>query len=89
VMATPTFSRLYVTPHLGIAYAPTWLFAKEFASGALRHLFKEYALPKPIYALRPGGRRLAAKVRAFIDFMEEVLARELSAAVSRTARRRS
>jgi DNA-binding transcriptional LysR family regulator len=66
----------------GIANAPTWLFAKEFASGALRHLFKEYALPKPIYALRPGGRRLATKVRVFIDFMEEVLTRELSAAVS-------
>ena len=39
--------------------------------------------PSPIFALRTGGRRLAAKVQVFMDFMEEILARELSAAVTK------
>jgi DNA-binding transcriptional LysR family regulator len=69
--------RVAVLAHLGIANAPAWLFAKELASGKVRPLLQKYDQPKPISALRPAGRRLAAKVRVFVDFMEEILAREL------------
>jgi hypothetical protein len=43
---------------------------------------------KPIFALRPSGRRLTAKVHVFVDFMEEILARELSTAVAKSAQLR-
>jgi DNA-binding transcriptional LysR family regulator len=72
--------RIAVLSHLGIANAPAWLFARELSSGSVRQLLTEYAQPKSILALRPGGRRLAAKVRVFIKFMEEVLTRELGSA---------
>lgn len=81
--------RIAVLSDLGIANAPAWLFARELSSGSLSHLFREYAPPKPIFALRPGGRRLAAKVRVFIDFMEEILRRELSTAIPEAAGHRA
>ena len=78
--------RIAVLSHLGIANAPTWLFAKEFASGDVCPLLIKFAQPtKPIFALRPSGRRLAAKVHVFVDFMQEILARELSTAVTKSA----
>jgi DNA-binding transcriptional LysR family regulator len=72
--------RIAVLSDLGIANAPAWLFAKELASGDVRPLLGKFAQSKPIFALRPGGRRFAAKVQVFMDFMEEILARELAAA---------
>ncbi|MDB5578969.1 MAG: hypothetical protein JWR80_4145 [Bradyrhizobium sp.] len=68
--------RIAVLAHLGIANGPAWLFSKEIAAGTLRQLLPDYVLPKSIYAIRPGGRRLATKVRVFIDFFEEVFASE-------------
>jgi len=70
--------RIAVLDHLGIAKAPAWLFAKEVASGAVCRLLQEYELPKSIFAVRPGGRRLSAKVRIFIEFLEEILAEDLA-----------
>jgi DNA-binding transcriptional LysR family regulator len=81
--------RFAVLSHLGIANAPAWLFAKEFASGDVCPLLTKFAQPtKHIFALRRSRRRLAAKVRVFVDFMEEILARELSTAVTKSARLR-
>jgi DNA-binding transcriptional LysR family regulator len=73
--------RIAVLSHLGIGNAPSWLFQRELASGSAVQVLNGYTQPKPIYAIRPGGRRLTTKVRVFIDFMEEVLARELKAPV--------
>jgi LysR family transcriptional regulator for bpeEF and oprC len=70
--------RLAVLSGLGVAQVPAWLFARELATGQVRQVLAEFTQAKSIFAVRPGGRRLTAKVRAFIDFMEEVLARELS-----------
>jgi DNA-binding transcriptional LysR family regulator len=78
--------RIAVLSHLGIANAPAWLFAKELAYGEVRPVLGKFAQPKPIFALRPGGRRLAAKVQVFMDFMEEILARELAAAATKPSR---
>ena len=76
-----------VLSHLGIANAPAWLFAKELASGEVLPLLGKFAEPKLIFALRPGNRRLAAKVQVFMHFMEQILARELSTAVGNIGRR--
>jgi LysR family transcriptional regulator for bpeEF and oprC len=71
--AKPCLHRLL--NHLGIANGPAWLFAKEIASGAVRRLFPEYERRKSIFALRAGGRRLAAKTTVFIDFLVEIFAK--------------
>ena len=70
--------RIAVLSHLGMANVPAWLFARELACGSVHRILPEYAAPKPIFALRPSGRSLATKVRVFIEFMEEVLAQELT-----------
>jgi DNA-binding transcriptional LysR family regulator len=54
--------RTAVLAHLGIANAPAWQFSKEIASGEVRRVLRPYELPRSIFALRPGGRRLATKV---------------------------
>jgi DNA-binding transcriptional LysR family regulator len=64
-----------VLNHLGIANGPAWLFAKEIEFGAVRRLFPEYERRKSIFALRAGGRRLAAKTTVFIDFLVEIFAK--------------
>lgn len=69
--------RIAVLAHLGIANAPAWQFAKEIASGAVRRILVEYDQPRSIFALRPGGRRLATKVRCLIEFLETTLAKDL------------
>lgn len=70
--------RIAVLAHLGIANVPVWLFARELAAGSVCSILGKYVPSKPIFALRPGGRRLPAKVRAFIDFVEETLTAELT-----------
>jgi DNA-binding transcriptional LysR family regulator len=67
--------RAAVLNHLGIANGPAWLFAEEIASGAVRRLLPEYERRKSIFALRAGGRRLAAKTTVFIDFLVEIFAK--------------
>jgi DNA-binding transcriptional LysR family regulator len=62
---------------LGLAHTPGWLFAGEFARGTVRRVLCDYEpTPLPISAVHPAGRRLATKVRVFIDFLAEILAAE-------------
>jgi DNA-binding transcriptional LysR family regulator len=63
-----------------MANAPAWQFSKEIASGEVRRVLRPYEQPRSIFALRPGGRRLAAKVRCLLAFLETTLARDLVAA---------
>lgn len=69
--------RAAVLTDLGLAHAPGWLFAREFALGDVRLVLRDYE-PEPlsISAVRPAGRRLPTKVRIFIDFLTEILAEE-------------
>jgi LysR family transcriptional regulator for bpeEF and oprC len=79
-----------VLANLGLAQVPGWLVARELASGELRAVLAPYApAPLSIAAVRPGKRRLSAKVRAFTDFVTEQFAREpmLSVAPSGIRRR--
>jgi LysR family transcriptional regulator for bpeEF and oprC len=69
--------RSAVHHHLGLAQVPGWLVAPELASGEVRLVLSAHApAPLPITAVRPGGRRLATKVRAFLNFFSDRFARE-------------
>jgi LysR family transcriptional regulator for bpeEF and oprC len=71
-----------VLSDLGLAHAPGSLFAPEIASNAVCLLLRDYEpTPLSISAVHPAGRRLATKVRVFIDFLAKVLAEEPSLAI--------
>lgn len=59
---------------LGIAAVPSLYAAGEFGSGALKPILAGWTLGRtPIHAVYPSSRNLAPKVRAFVDFMAEIL----------------
>ena len=67
---------------LGLAHTPGWLFAPEIASGAVCRVLRDYEPPPlSISAVHPSGRRLATKVRVFIDFLAEIFAHEPSLSI--------
>jgi DNA-binding transcriptional LysR family regulator len=60
---------------LGIARLPVWMVAPDIDSGALRPVLAEY--PPPPYAIHaafPTPRRIPAKARLFVGFMQDELA---------------
>ena len=66
--------RAAVLADLGLAHGPAWAFSPEIASGAVQVVLADYAPgPLAISAVHPAGRRLATKVRVFIDFLVETL----------------
>ena len=71
--------RAAVLADLGLAHAPGWLFAREIASGAVRRVLRAHEpTPLSISAVHPSGRRLATKVRVFIEFLTRIFAEEPS-----------
>ncbi len=58
---------------LGIARASLWHAAPSLESGALVELLSDYRIipEASIWAVRPPGRLMHARVKAFIDFMRE------------------
>jgi LysR family transcriptional regulator for bpeEF and oprC len=69
--------RAGVLAGIGVGHNPSWLFAAELASGAVRRVLQDYAPdPSPINAVYPGGRALSGKVRAFTDFLADIFAAE-------------
>jgi LysR family transcriptional regulator for bpeEF and oprC len=69
--------RAAVLEGLGLAQVPGWLIAPELQSGAVRAVLAAHQPePIPLTAVRPAGRRLPARVRAFLDFLAEGFARE-------------
>jgi DNA-binding transcriptional LysR family regulator len=67
--------RAAVLSDLGLAHTPFWLFAPEIASGAVRRVLRDYEpAPLPISVVHPAGRRLATKVRVFVDFLTQICA---------------
>jgi DNA-binding transcriptional LysR family regulator len=66
--------RAAVLADMGLAVASDWMFAPELASGAVKRLLPDWALPPiDLWAVFPTGRLASAKARAFADFVEEVL----------------
>lgn len=57
---------------LGIAMTPDWLVYEGLSSGRLVSILPQFStLPLDINAVYPSNRLLTAKVRAFIDFLQE------------------
>jgi LysR family transcriptional regulator, regulator for bpeEF and oprC len=75
--------RSAVLSDLGLAHTPGWLFAPEIAAGAVRRVLCDYEpAPLAISAVHAAGRRLATKVRVFIEFLVDVLADEPGLSIS-------
>lgn len=67
--------RTAVLGGLGLAIASQWMFSPELASGEVRAALTDWQLPPvDLWAVFPSGRLVPAKARAFIAFVEEVLA---------------
>jgi LysR family transcriptional regulator, regulator for bpeEF and oprC len=76
--------RAAVLADLGLAHAPGWLFAREIASGAVKRVLRDYEPGSlSISAVHPTGRRLATKVRVFIEFLAKVFAENADLAIER------
>jgi LysR family transcriptional regulator for bpeEF and oprC len=70
-------TRAAVKSGLGIAYAASWLFKEEIASGAVRRILADYeCLKVPISAVWSGDRALPRRVAVFVDFLAAVCALE-------------
>lgn len=57
---------------LGLILMPEWLVGLEIRSGRLEEVLSDYAAAPettPLYAVYPPGPYVAAKVRAFVDFL--------------------
>ncbi|WP_428248866.1 LysR substrate-binding domain-containing protein [Ferrovibrio sp.] len=58
---------------MGIAYTADFLIHEAIRDGGLVPLLQEYTAPQiwPIHAVYPARKHLAAKVRAFVDYLAE------------------
>jgi DNA-binding transcriptional LysR family regulator len=65
-----------VSAGVGIAMGPDWLMHERLASGEIQALLTEYCTrPLDINAVYPSNRLLSAKVRAFIDYVQQEFAK--------------
>lgn len=59
----------------GLTLASEWMFAPELASGAVKTVMHDWTLPDlDLWALFPTGRMASAKARAFVEYVQGVLA---------------
>lgn len=64
--------RVAVLSGLGIAHSPSWVFADDLASGAVKRVLTPFTPPTvPIHVVSPSGRRMSTKVRVLIDFLKD------------------
>lgn len=67
--------RAGVLNHLGLTLASTWMFAPELASGEVKTVLNDWQLPaRDLWAVFPTGRMASAKARAFVEYVERLLA---------------
>ncbi|MFZ5508847.1 MAG: LysR family transcriptional regulator [Pseudomonadota bacterium] len=60
---------------MGIVFQPSYVVAEDLHAGRLVQLFPEYPLPElNVYAAYPSRRYLPAKVKTFVDFLQEEMA---------------
>ncbi|OYD65055.1 UNVERIFIED_ORG: LysR family transcriptional regulator [Burkholderia sp. CF145] len=68
--------RTAVLNGVGLAIASRWMFSPELASGKVEAVLTDWTLPAvDLWAVFPSGRLVTAKARAFVEFVEEALAR--------------
>jgi DNA-binding transcriptional LysR family regulator len=69
--------RAAVLAHQGLTMASEWMFAPELANGAVREVMKDWTLPnQDLWAVFPTGRMASAKARAFVQYVQGLLAKE-------------
>ncbi len=74
---SPNALRIAALNGVGIAVNARWLFERDIQSGALEVLMPDHPPETmPIQAVLPSGRHIAARTRAFVDFVAEALARD-------------
>lgn len=67
--------RAAVLADMGIAIASEWMFGPELNDGSARRVLTDWALPPmDLWALYPTGRMASAKARAFVAFVEKIMA---------------
>jgi DNA-binding transcriptional LysR family regulator len=67
--------RAAVLADMGLTIASDWMFGPELASGAVRRVLEDWALPAiDVWAVFPTGRLTSAKAREFAKFVEAALA---------------
>jgi DNA-binding transcriptional LysR family regulator len=67
--------RTAVLGDMGLAIASQWMFAPELSEGKVRAVLTDWQLPPvDLWAVFPSGRLVTSKARAFVAFVEEVLA---------------
>ncbi|WP_109479832.1 LysR family transcriptional regulator [Paraburkholderia sp. C35] len=68
--------RTAVLNGMGLAVASRWMFSPELATGEVQAVLTDWALPSiDLWAVFPSGRLVTARARAFVEFVEEALAR--------------
>lgn len=74
---------------LGIIWLPEYMAKPHLAAGELRPLFRDWRLdPMPLYLAFPPNRHVSAKLRVFIDWIVELMARHAPRATANSADRR-
>ncbi len=59
----------------GLTIASEWMFARELASGAVKSVMHDWTLPDlDLWAVFPTGRMASAKARAFVEYVQGLLA---------------
>ena len=67
--------RAAVLADMGLAITSDWMFADELASGAVRRVLSDWAMPPiDLWAVFPSGRMVSAKARQFAAFVEQIMA---------------
>jgi DNA-binding transcriptional LysR family regulator len=67
--------RVAVLAHLGLTVSSEWMFAPELAAGEVREVLEDWHLPSvDLWAVFPTGRMASAKARAFVSYVEQLLA---------------
>ncbi|MHC8321612.1 LysR family transcriptional regulator [Pseudomonas sp. GB2N2] len=66
-----------VLAHQGLTLASQWMFGPELASGMVREVMSDWTLPaQDLWAVFPTGKMVSAKARAFVEYVQEVMARK-------------
>ncbi|WP_232457583.1 LysR substrate-binding domain-containing protein [Burkholderia ubonensis] len=72
-----TAARTLALAGAGIALKSIWDVGPDLEAGRLVRVLPAYAAPAaPLHAVYPGGRHLAMRMRAFVDFVRERLQAE-------------
>lgn len=69
--------RAAVLAHQGLTMASEWMFAPELANGNVRAVMTDWTLPnQDLWAVFTTGRMASAKARAFVEYVQGLLAQE-------------